>query len=324
MTAAAPRRFPTVGRVRRDDPALDAAIAPEAAIEVLADGFVWSEGPVWLDRDGGFLLFSDVPANRMWRWSERDGASVFLEPSGYDGPDPSGFREPGSNGLIRGPDGTVLMCDHGARAVSRFEIGTRTKVVLADRFEGRRFNSPNDLVRASDGAIYFTDPPYGLEGLNASPLKELAHNGVYRLTPDGTVTLEDATLTFPNGIVLSPDERTVYVAVSDPACAIVWAYDRGPDGRLANRRVFLDLTPEAKAGAPGDPDGMAVDRDGRLYVTGPGGVHVVAADGRRLGLIETGSRVANCAFGEDGRTLFLAAHHRLARIRTRATGLGFD
>lgn len=323
LSARAQPRFPTVGRIRRDRPELDAVLAPDAVIEKLADGFSWSEGPVWIPDGDGYLLFSDVPENKVWRWTEREGKSVFLDPSGYDGPDAAGFREPGSNGLIRGPSGTILMCDHGSRAVVRVDLRTKAKTRLADRFDGKRFNSPNDLAPASDGSIYFTDPPYGLEGLNDSPLKELGHNGVYRLPPDGTVTLQDASLTFPNGIVLSPDERTAYVAVSDPQAAQVFAYERGADGRLGDRRLFLDLTPEAKAGGKGLPDGMAVDVSGRLFVTGPGGVWVVTPEGARLGLIETGTAVANCAFGEDGRTLFLTSHGMLCRVRTRVMGLGF-
>ena len=314
--------YETVGRIVAEAPDLARLVAPDARIEKLAEGFRWSEGPVWIE-SGRFLLLSDVPANRMYRWSEQDGLSVFLDPSGYDGPDPGRFREPGSNGLIRGPGNTILLADHGNRAIARLDLDTRKKTLLANDFEGRRFNSPNDLVRAADGSIYFTDPPYGLEGLNDSPLKELGWNGVYRLRPDGRVDLLERGMTFPNGILLSPDEKTLYVANSDPQRAVIMAFALREDGSLGPGRVFADMTDLAKAGLPGLPDGMAVDRDGTLFATGPGGVHVFSAAGERLGRIETGTAIANCAFGEDGRTLFLASNNYLARIRLRTIGLGY-
>ena len=321
-TDPAPEPRELVGRVERDTAALDALIAPDARIEKLADGFTWSEGPVWI-RQGEYLLLSDVPANKMYRWSERDGLSVFLDPSGRAGAEASGFREPGSNGLIRGPGNSILMADHGNRAVARLDLATRSKVFLATRHEGRRFNSPNDLVRARDGSIYFTDPPYGLEGLNASPLKEIPYNGVYRIAPDGTVELLEKGMSFPNGIILSPDERTLYVANSDPERAVIMAFELDQGGRLGRGRVFADMTALAKSGLPGLPDGMAVDVNGNLFATGPGGVHVFTPAGERLGRIDTGTAIANCAFGDDGRTLFLASNHILARIRTRTSGFNY-
>lgn len=314
--------FEQVGQIHREAPALDALIAPDARIEKLADGFRWSEGPVWID-EGDYLLFSDVPANKIFRWSEQDGVSVFLDPSGYGGPEPEGFREPGSNGLIRGPGNSILVADHGNRALVQLDLATRKKTFLATRYEGKRFNSPNDLVRASSGAIYFTDPPYGLEGLNKSPLKELPHNGVYRLDPDGKVTLLDTSLSFPNGIILSPDERTLYVANSDPDRPIWMAYGLDPAGGIASRRVFADASAESKAGLPGLPDGMAMDRQGNVFATAPGGVLIFSADGERLGRIDTGTAVANLAFAEDGKTLYLTSNNMLVRLRTRTRGVDY-
>ena len=314
--------FLHVGRICRDAPGLDALIAPDAAIERLADGFTWTEGPVWI-ADGGYWLFSDVPENKMYRWSEGSGVSLFLSPSGYDGPDLSSFREPGSNGLIRGPGDTILVADHGNRAVARLDLATKTKTLLATRYQGKRFNSPNDLVLSENRSIYFTDPPYGLDGLDASPHKELPHNGIYRLDPDGTVTLLASDLSFPNGIILSPDERTLYVANSDPKRAIVMAYGLGADRTIREGRVLVDMTAEAASGLPGLPDGMAIDATGDLFATGPGGIHIRSPDGTRLGRIETGTVTANCAFGEDGRTLFIASHKMVARVRTRTKGLGY-
>lgn len=320
-TARAPS-YQRVGQIHRAAPALDALIAPDAPIETLAEGFAWSEGPVWIS-EGRYLLFSDVPANRMHRWSERDGLSTFLEPSGLAGPVPATVREAGSNGLIGGPGNTILMADSGNRAIARLDLTTRQKTILATRFQGRRFSSPNDLVLAANGAIYFTDPPYGLAGINESPLKEQPFNGVYRLDPDGSVSLIDDSLTFPNGILLSPDGGTLYVANSDPRRAIWVAYGLNADGGVASRRIFADATASVSAARPGLPDGMAIDRAGNLFASGPGGVLVFAPDGTMLGRIDTGTAVANCTFGEDGRTLFLAAHHMIARVRTRTTGLGY-
>ncbi len=310
---------PAVGRIVRDDPALDRLIAPDARIEKLAQGFTWSEGPVWI-ADGGYLLFSDVPENRIHRWSAADGETVFMAPSGHDGPDTSGFREPGSNGLIVGPAGSILMADHGNRALARVDLATRAKTLLATHYRGRRFNSPNDLVQAATGAIYFTDPPYGLTGMDDSSLKEQPHNGVYRLDPDGTVTLLEAGLTFPNGVALSPDQRTLYVAVSDPARAVVMAYDLDSAGRTSRGRVLRDFTAMVGPSHPGLPDGLAIDVDGHLFVTGPGGVHVLTPDGQALGRIDTGTAAANCKFGEDGRTLFITSGPFLARVRTLTRG----
>jgi gluconolactonase len=309
-------------RIHVEGAGLGALIDPAAEIEALAGGFVWSEGPVWV-REGAYLLLSDVPANRMYRWSPTDGLCVFLDPSGHPDADAPGFREPGSNGLIPGPPGTILVADHGNRAIARLELATKRKTLLATHYEGRRFNSPNDLVRAADGSILFTDPPYGLEGLDRSPLKEQPVNGVYRLRPGGEAELMIATMTFPNGLVLSPDERTLYVANSDPRRAVILAFALDERGEIVGERVFADMTALAASGLPGLPDGMAIDAGGTLFATGPGGVHILAPTGARLGRIDTGTAIANCAFGEDGRTLFLASHGILARVRTRTRGLGY-
>jgi gluconolactonase len=323
MTVSSPASaFPQVGSIRADSPRFETLVAPDARIEELGEGFTWAEGPVWVS-EGGYLLFSDVPGNKMYRWSEKDGVSVFLDPSGYAGPPTKDFREPGTNGLIRGPGNTILAADHGNRAIARLDLATKQKTFLATSYGGKKFNSPNDLALASNGTIYFTDPPYGLEGINDSPLKEQPVNGVYRLDPNGTVTLVDGSLAFPNGVILSPDEKTLYVAQSDPKRAIIMVYDRDAAGGIGNARVFADLTDLVGEANPGLPDGMAMDVDGNLFATGPGGVFIFAPDGTRLGLIATGTAIANCTFGEDGRTLFLASDHMLARVRTRTRGVGF-
>ena len=322
--AAAHPPYERVGHIERLAPGLGVLIDPLSPIEKLAEGFTWSEGPAWIARDGGYLLFSDVPANRMHRWSERDGSSVFLEPSGLAGPVPASLREAGSNGLIPGPGNTLLMADSGSRGIFRLDLATRQKTMLAERYQGHRFNSPNDLVLARDGAIYFTDPPYGLAGLDASPLKEQPVNGVYRLDPDGNVTLIDGGLTFPNGILLSPDGRTLYVSNSDPHRAIWMAYRLDARGNVLSRRVFADVTDKVAQDRPGLPDGMAIDRGGNLFASGPGGIYVLDPEGRILGRIETGTAIANCTFGgADGRTLYMTSNHMLARVRTLTAGLGY-
>ena len=314
--------FETIGLIERASPAFDRLVAPGARIERLATGFGWSEGPLWI-REGRYWLFSDVARNRIHRWTDRDGVSVFLEPSGLADPDPAAFREPGANGLIRGADGSVLLADHGNRGIARLDLATRRKTMVATHYDGRRFNSPNDLVLAQSGAIYFTDPPYGLTGIDQSPLREQPHNGVYRLDPDGRVTLIDAGLSKPNGIALSPDGRTLYVSNSDPGRAIWMAYTLDQDGDVISRRVFADATDRATAEFPGLPDGIAVDRAGNLFATGPGGVWIFSPAGAVLGRIVTGAPVANCKFGEDGRSLFMTSGGMIARVRTRTVGLGF-
>ena len=247
-------------------------------------------------------------------------AEVFLKPSGLLTPQP-GFREPGSNGLTRDARGRLLLCQHGERRVARYEKGTFTS--LADRYEGKRFNSPNDLVFHPSGDLYFTDPPYGLEGLNDSKAKELPFNGVYRLKPNGDLALLLSDLTFPNGIGISPDGRTLYVAVSDPAKPLWMAYDIHSDGTVARGRVFFDPAAFVAQHRIGSCDGLKVDRDGNLFATGPGGVFVFTPSGRHLGTIVTGEPTANVGFGDDGSTLYMTANNKLMRIRLRTKGLGF-
>jgi gluconolactonase len=268
-------------------------------------------------------LFNDVPKNTLYRWTARDGLSVFLQPSGLADPDPKITREAGANGLYAEPVGTVLLADSGTRVVARLDPATKSKTTIAATYEGKRFNSPNDLVRRRDGVVFFTDPPYGLEGMADSPARELEFSGVYRLDTDGSVHLLEDGLDFPNGIALSPDERTLYVANSDPARPIWMAYSLDAVGAIVDKRVFADASDLMGDDAPGLPDGMAVAADGTLFATGPGGVIVFAPDGKRLGRIETGKAVSNCAFGDDGRTLYMTSSDSLARVRLMVTGVGF-
>ncbi len=316
----------TIGQLTTFDPAFDGVVAADASIERLTDpgehGFTWSEGPAWV-REGDFLLFTDVPENTMYRWSEADGLSVFLQPSGYAGPDDGTLREAGANGLFAEPGGTVLLADSGSRLVARLDPATKQKTTLASHFDGKRFNSPNDLVRHSNGSVFFTDPPYGLKDGNDSAAKELPFNGVYRLDADGSVHLLDDSLSYPNGIALSPDERTLYVANSDPTRPVWIAYAIDADGNVESQRVFADASDIVGDANPGLPDGLAVAADGTLFATGPGGVLVFAADGTRLGRIETDSAIANVAFGGDGHVLYMTSHRFLARVAVKVPGLAY-
>lgn len=311
---------PFRGSIERLAPPLDALIAPETQIEVLATGFNWSEGPAWF---GDRVVFSDVPENTAYQWKEGDTtATEFLKPSGLTNPSDSD-RPQGSNGLAVDSSGRLILCQHGDRRVARLEADGRF-TTLADQFSGRRLNSPNDLVLSRDGSIYFTDPPYGLTGLNESPLREMAFNGVYRISPQGGIQAVIENLSFPNGIALSPDETTLYVAVSDPADPHIRAYTLDPAcGTVSNPRRFFDAGPLAKgAERSGSCDGLAVSEDGTLWATAPGGVILLTPDGEHLGSILTGQRTGNCTFGgKDGSELFITADMFLLRVKTKTTGL---
>ena len=303
---------PGAGVILRVDPRFDALVPADARIEKLADGFVFTEGPVWIQGESR-LLFSDVRANAIYQWTEAEGASAFIDPV-FEG-DVTGRRSISSNGLTLDADGRLIICEHGNRLISRLEAdGSRTTVV--DSYQGRRLNSPNDAVYSTDGWLYFTDPPYGLEGLEESPLRELDFNGIYRLSPDGELELLYADQTRPNGIALSPDERTLYVANSDANDKVWYAYDVSDDG-LSNPRVFYDVNDQT---APGAADGMTVDLAGHIFATGPGGVWVFAPDGTHLGTIQLDEVVANAGWGDDGRTLYMTASTGLYRIRLTTEG----
>ncbi|MFO1439920.1 MAG: SMP-30/gluconolactonase/LRE family protein [Verrucomicrobiaceae bacterium] len=298
------------GSIERLDPSLDALLAPDAKIEMLASGFNWSEGPVW--KDGG-IVFSDVPENTVFGWKEGEkAASVVLKPSGSL----NGKDGQGSNGLAVDSQGRLVLCQHGERRVARLEKdGSFT--ALADRFEGKRFNSPNDLVIAKSGIVYFTDPPYGLKKGTDQP--ELDFHGIFSVDASGKVALIDKTVRFPNGIALSPDEKTLYVAVSDPQDTRVIAYDLATPA-AASRVVFNAQSlksPQRKGGC----DGMKVDAQGNIWTTGPGGVLILDKNGKHLGSILTGQATANCAWGgEDRSTLYITADMFLLRVKTKTRG----
>jgi len=301
--------------VERWDPRLDGVIAPDAVVDTLATGFDWSEGPVWVPGLDA-LLFSDVPRNRIHAWSEEAGERIWLEPGGYTSDSP-GSGNDGPNGLLLDADGRLVICQHGDRRIARLDApldapAPAFETVIAT-WEGARFNSPNDAAYRSDGSLWFTDPPYGLPDQGATDAREIPFNGVYALRPDGRLEVVTDTLTRPNGIAFSPDERTLYVANSDAGRAWWVAIELGEDGTVGEGRILLDVTAQARD-ASGLPDGLKVDRDGNLVASGPGGVWIVAPDGTALGRIRTGT-TANVAFGEDGRSLFITAWSRLLRTR---------
>ncbi|MBS0209751.1 MAG: SMP-30/gluconolactonase/LRE family protein [Planctomycetes bacterium] len=307
---------PRFGVIDRHDPRFDKLIPPGAKLEKLAAGFDWSEGPVWV-RDGGYLLFSDIPRNSVMRWKEEDGVSVFFKPSGYTGLEPFTGEEPGSNGLLFDRNQQLILCQHGDRRVAR-RLPDGNFETLIDRYEGKRLNSPNDAVYHSSGDLYFTDPPYGLPRklMDQMPPRELDFCGVYRLGTDGKLTLLTTEMTRPNGIGFSPDEKTLYVAQSDPAAALWKKFAVKSDGTLEPGKLLYDATAWVKAGKKGLPDGLKVDREGNVFATGPGGVHVFAPDGTLLGSIDTDERTANCGWGEDGTVLYICADMFLCRIKT--------
>jgi gluconolactonase len=309
------------GKIERLDPRLDKLLAQDAKIYKVAEGFIWSEGPVWV-KDGGYLLFSDIPHNVINKYDPKDGSvKEFLKPSGYTGKKPRGGKagdEPGSNGLMLDPQGRLTICEHGDRQVSRIEKDGK-KTVLADKYIGKRLNSPNDLVFKSNGDLYFTDPPYGLEKIWDDPARELDFCGVYRVAKDGTMTLLTKDCTRPNGLTFSLDEKTLYVANSDPKLPYIYAFDVKDDGTLGKSKIFFDTSKWVDK-MKGLPDGMKLDVNGNLFATGPGGVWVLAPDGTALGRIDTGVATANCAFGEDGSVLYMAADHDLCKIQTTTKG----
>ena len=304
-------------KVVRLDPRLNQIVPPNAVLEKAAEGFTWAEGPAW-NRAGGYLLFSDVPTNSIIKWRAGEGASVFLKPSGYTGKEPFAGREPGSNGLTFDAEGRLVFCQHGDRRVGRLEQdGSRT--TLADRYQGKRLNSPNDLIFKSNGDLYFTDPPFGLPKTFDDPNKELPFQGVYRLSKDGKLSLLTTEVKAPNGIAFSPDEKKLYVA--DSARALWFVFEVKADGTLSPGRVFFNGMDEAK-GRPGVADSLKVDVNGNVFAAAPGGLFVIAPDGSLLGRFDLGTATGNCAWGEDGSTLFITSDSILYRIRLNTRGSG--
>ncbi len=323
--AATPPAAPTKideATIDRWDPAMDAIVPKDWKIEKLAEGFGWAEGPIWV-KNGGYLLFTDVPGNKMWKWSEKGGLEKFLDPSGAANPDTNVWREAGANGLAILDANSILLADTGSRMIQKLDLATKQKTPFASQFDGKKFSSPNDVVRMKSGVVFLTDPPYGFKKFDNAPEKEQPFNGVYRVAKDGSVTVVEKELHRPNGVALSPDERTLYVAQSEPTKPIIMAYTLDADGNVTGKKVFHDFTDLVGPKSPGLPDGLTVASDGTIFTTGPGGVVVLSKDGKRLGRISNGKATANCKFGDDGKTLYLTSHNILARIRLNVTGAGF-
>lgn len=305
--------YGTLGKIERLDAQLDQVVTPGTKIEVLAKGFTWSEGPVWVgERESGHLLFSDIPRNTIFKWHEASGVTVFMNPSGYTGVDYYGL-EPGSNGLTLDPSGRLTLCEHGDRRVSVLTTGGG-KRTLVDHYEGKRLNSPNDLVFDRDGNLFFTDPPYGLPNREKDSRRELDFCGVYRLSPQGEVTLVSTQLDRPNGIGFSPDQTQLYVAQSDPSNPIWMSFPVLEDKTLGSGKVLYDAK-RFMGEYPGLPDGLAVHSSGLIFGSGPGGIYIITPEGKLLGRIITGGRTSNCAFGPGEKELYITADSNLCRVQ---------
>ena len=289
-----------------------------ATLEILAEGFEWTEGPLWLESENK-LIFSDIPNNSIFEWSKKGGKKLYLKPAGY-----TGFiereGEPGSNGLLLSPEGELVLCQHGDRRMAKMNAALSDPKAefntIADKYEGKRFNSPNDAVYHKNGDLYFTDPPYGLEKNINDPSKEIPYQGVYRVDKNGKVTLLTKELSRPNGIAFSPDFKKLYVANSDPKKAIWMVYDVDKNGLLHNGKVFYDVT-ELVGKFKGLPDGLKVHKNGWIFATGPGGVLVFSPEGNHLGTIMTGEATANCAFNADYSMLYITADNYLLRMKLK-------
>lgn len=320
---------PSLGSVTRIDPALDALVPASAKMERIADGHDFTEGPLYF-RDG-YLLFSDIPRNTIYKWTPDGKVVEFRKPSGYDGTDAPAGAFIGSNGLTMDKEGRLIICEHGNGRVTRLEKDGKL-TVLASKFEGKRLNSPNDAVYKSDGSLYFTDPPYGFPKQDNDPKKELKFNGIYRLSTSGKLQLLSKELGRPNGLAFSPDEKFLYVANSDPAKKIWMKYAVKSDGTLTDGKVFYDVTSQTEDGLP---DGMKLDGQGNLYCTGPGGVWIFNPDGKHLGTIKPPEVPANVHWGkwtkpgesgamgaqEDAKTLYITANKGVYRIELGVAGI---
>ena len=318
--------YPTFGKLESKDPRFDKLISPSAKMEKLAEGFEWCEGPVW-NKEGGYLLFSDIPRNSLMKWKDGEGVTLFMKPSGYTGIVPI----PRAKNPARMPTRSIRKA--GSRSANMATAGFRSspKTAASGRWPTTtRANGSTARTTScfkSNGDLYFTDPPYGLPQHDDDPRRELDFCGVYRLSKDGQLTLLTKEMTRPNGIAFSPDEKTLYVSNSDGPRArpFGWHSTCSPTARSSKGKVFFDASDWAKAGKVGKPDGMKVDKDGNLFATGPGGVHVFAPDGTHLGTInpDSGDPVSNCAWGDDGSTLYMTVNHAIARIKTNTKGAGW-
>jgi gluconolactonase len=313
------KEFKSIGSIEKLDESLSEIIDGDAKIEILGEGYTWSEGPVWIASEN-MLLFSDVPENKVYKWTEDKGVELYLTPSGFTGTNyPS--TEPGSNGLTLDREGKLVLCQHGDRRVARmdapFDKPTPNFISLADQYNGKKLNSPNDVVFRSNGDFFFTDPPYGLPGREVdSVYKEQPSNGVYKVSANGTVTLLVDSVSRPNGIALTPDEKTLIVANSDPTKAVWYAFDIGANDSLSNARILFDATAETKT-SKGLPDGFKIDKKGNIFASGPGGVWIFNSSGKVIGKIKLPEATANTALADDDKTLYITSDMYLLRVKLR-------
>lgn len=321
LLSCGPTKEPKIiGSIERIDPSLNELISENAVVEVLDSGYAWTEGPVWIESQN-MLLFSDVEKNTIYKWTEAKGAEVYLTPSGYTGTETYPTLEPGSNGLTLDNDGRLVLCQHGDRRVARldapFDKPSPLYVTLANNFNGKKFNSPNDVRFRSNGDFFFTDPPYGMPGReNDTVYRELSFHGVYKVSKDGKVTLLVDTVSRPNGISLTPDEKTLIVANSDPAKPLWYAFDLTDSDSLTNARVLFDTRSEKPIGE-GLPDGLKIDSNGNIFASGPGGIWIFNKNGKLIGRIRLPEMAANCAFADNEKTLYITADMYLLRLKMR-------
>lgn len=310
--------FVKTGSVTRLDKRMDQIIAPDELPEIIAKGFSWTEGPLWLP-DQNILLFSDIPSNSIYQWSEKEGTKLYLKPSGYTDTLKRG-GETGSNGLLLDSKGRLVLCQHGDRRIARMDAPVDKPepkfISLSDNWQGKRLNSPNDAVFNSKGDLFFTDPPYGLEQSFNDPHKELNFTGVFRLSADGKLALLTDKLSAPNGIALSPDESKLYVANSGETDPLWMEYRFKKDGTIDEGRLIYNASEEKKTDK-GSPDGMKIRDDGIIFASGPGGIWVFSAEGEHLGTVKTGEATSNCALDEKGKYLYITADKYVMRIKFR-------
>lgn len=308
-------------RVERFSPELDKYVLPSEGIEMLSTALDWPEGPTW-DSDKHTLYFSDVARNRIYRWTRSAGLAVYLDPGGSGTPADLDVQR-ATNGLFYLSEKKLLIvCDQDSRSLQTIDPTSGVRHTLVDSFNGRKFNSPNDLAVSRSGIIYFTDPTAGLKTGDKSQARELDFTGVFCMGSDGMLSVIDRSMTFPNGIALSPDERSLYVSQSDRKAPIIRRFAVDADGHVSQGIDWFDFSPYISADNPGMPDGIAVARDGTLFAAGPGGVYGITPEGNAIGRIYTGKPTGNCCFGEDGKTLFITADDSLMCVRTRMTGDG--
>ncbi|MCW3118922.1 MAG: SMP-30/gluconolactonase/LRE family protein [Chitinophagaceae bacterium] len=310
--------FKPVAMIERSDPALDAILSHNARVEVISSGYQWSEGPLWIESEK-MLLFSDVPANTVFKWTEKEGTEVYLKPSGYTGTVARG-GETGSNGLALNKDNKLVLCQHGNRQLAwmdaAIDIPKPVFKTIADNYQSKKFNSPNDLVYRSNGDLFFTDPPYGLEKNMDDPLKEMRYQGVFCVKASGEVKLLIDSLTRPNGIALTPDQKTLVIGNSDPEKPYWYAYDIAENDSLINPRIFFDSRNASKTERRA-PDGFKFDKNGNMFASGPGGILIFDRNAKIIGKIKTSGDASNCALSPDEKTLYITANKYVLRIKMR-------